>query len=209
VTSRELLVGTSPRNDRCFPVDRDEAHREGVPHRAVHIEVVDLDRRLLVWRRRDGRLEIPGGHVDWIATASSPESYDEAALRELREELALGANWSSSQSEVASRLRASLAPVATVVNQLPSSQGYNNEWVAIYRLVWQPDWGDPSSSSWRLDEREGASEPWWRTLDDIEAACSGDPKLANAALRLLLRRRGSLIPLTPQQPRAVGWPTAR
>jgi hypothetical protein len=78
-----FIVGTDVRNENPRPVDRDEAHRSGIVHRAVHVENVDERGRRLVWRRRDGRLEIPGGHVDWLESDGRAESYDETVLREL------------------------------------------------------------------------------------------------------------------------------
>ena len=191
------LVGTSWTNDTCFPIDWESAHRAGIPHRAVHMEIVDPQGRLLVRHRRDGRLENPGGHVDWLERRSRAETYDEAAVRETLEELALVANWRIERRQVEERLRGALAPVTMIVNQLPSSHGLNNEWVAVYRVVWPPDWADPSADSWTLDEEEGGSRPSWQHIADLERLCSADPKRLNAALRLLLQRRGILIPLTP------------
>jgi 8-oxo-dGTP pyrophosphatase MutT (NUDIX family) len=132
--------------------------------------------------------------VDWLAGADRPETYEEAALRELSEELALPDNWGMGASAVHARLQARMAAVVRVVNQVPSSHGYNNEWVTVFRLDWQGGWGDPCGPAWVLGE-EGTS-PGWRSVEEIERRSVRQPMRINSALRLFLRRRGVLVPLT-------------
>ena len=69
---------------------RSEVHRNALMHRAVHVLVYDQDKRILVQRRGFNKDCSPGlwdtsagGHVD------SGEDYDEAAHRELAEELGI------------------------------------------------------------------------------------------------------------------------
>ena len=69
---------------------RAEVHRAGLRHRAVHVFAFDPNGRLLVQTRSETKDEYPlcytssaSGHVD------TGESYDEAARRELLEELGL------------------------------------------------------------------------------------------------------------------------
>jgi len=188
-----LFVGTDSRNENPRPVERDEAHVRGLVHRAVHVEIMDQAGRLLVWLRRDGRLEIPGGHVDWLETEDRAESYDEAVVRELDEELALWRNWALDSAQVRSRLARELSGTTLVANQLPSSTGNNNEWVQVYRLAWQPGWTDPVH--FILGEEEGASHARWTSIEDLATRCERNVGLATASLRLLLCRRGIMIPL--------------
>jgi hypothetical protein len=157
------------------------------------VEIVDERGRMLVWRRRDGRLEIPGGHVDWLESDGRAESYDETVLRELDEELALWRNWSLEAEHVRARHALELSGVTLVANQLPSSTGNNNEWVQVYRLTWQPGWTDPVQ--FILGEEEGMSHPRWASIEELATHCEREVGLATASLRLLLCRRGIMIPL--------------
>jgi isopentenyl-diphosphate delta-isomerase type 1 len=72
---------------------RRDLHRQGLRHRAVHIFIFDEDGRLYIQKRAAAKETHPSrydssasGHVD------SGESYDVAAVRELREELGLDAS---------------------------------------------------------------------------------------------------------------------
>jgi 8-oxo-dGTP pyrophosphatase MutT (NUDIX family) len=189
-----LIVATDSRNVETWPVDRRDAHERGLIHRAVHVEVQDNAGRLLIWRRRDGRLEIPGGHVDWLSGEGRAESYLECASRELCEELALAANWGIPFDTARERVAPLLASVAIVSNQLPGRSGKNNEWVNVFQLLWQEGCGDPAGSNWTLDPEEGMSAATWLAVDEIERRCLLAPALPTAALRLLLLRRGVLVP---------------
>lgn len=62
-----------------------EAHEKGLPHRVATIFIFDENNRLLVQhRKKDGLLDHSvGGHVD------AGETYDEAAIREMTEEVGL------------------------------------------------------------------------------------------------------------------------
>jgi 8-oxo-dGTP pyrophosphatase MutT (NUDIX family) len=185
------LVGTDSADSSVFPVDFREAHQEGIPHRAVHIEIRQGD-QFLVWRRDDGRWEVPGGHVDWLEAANAPESYFDAALRELFEELNLEVNWRMPSRDALARLATHLLPVGHIVNQLPSSHGNNNEHVGLFQLTWQSAWGDPCTY---VRGPEMHSKPCWMPLAEIHRLAADNPTKINAALRLFLARHGILIPL--------------
>ena len=188
-----LLVATDLRDQNTYPLSFDAVHQQGIPHRAVHIEIIDMDNRYFVWHRFDGRLEILGGHVDWDGGNDKPESYEEAALRELDEELQLQLNWNLTTEMINQRLQQKIAPTEHIVNQLPSTHRNNNEWVTVFRLNWQEEWSDPCNPSWQLSN-EGIS-PKWMSIDEIEQYCIEKPMDINAALRLLLRRHNILVPL--------------
>jgi isopentenyl-diphosphate delta-isomerase type 1 len=81
VDERDCVIGTASRR---------EIHARALRHRAVHIFVLNPAGELFVQKRADGKDTFPGcydssasGHLD------SGESYDAAAVRELREELGL------------------------------------------------------------------------------------------------------------------------
>ncbi len=204
------IVATDSRDSSAYPLDFQTVHEQGVPHRSVHLEITNDQGDFFVWQRADGRLEILGGHVDWLEGQNRPESYEEAALRELTEELNLLENWSVDVGTANARLKERLSPIVRLVNQVPSSHGYNNEWVTVYELHWQSEWGDPSSSEWTLSEEGNSSR--WLSVEDIERLSLEKPLGINAALRLFLRRRDILVPLTAStsamsQPHPT-WPSA-
>jgi len=187
------LVATDSRDSQTYPLDFETVHKQGIPHRAVHIEITNHQEKYFVWQRKDERLEIPGGHVDWIEDQRRPETYEESALREIAEELNCSAVWKLDLNVVYKRLGEHLFPIVHTINQIPSSHGNNNEWVFVYGLKWQVEWGDPCNVGWLLSE-EGQS-PSWMLLDEIEQLSQEKPMGINAALRLFLRRRGVLVPL--------------
>ena len=169
-------------------------HCRGIPHRSAHIEIVNSEEKFFVWERQDGRLEIPGGHVDWLRDENRPETYEEAARRETVEELRLGCMWKG-ETEALDKLRGLLVPVEKVINQIPSSHVNNNEWVAVYRLHWPKDWQDPCKLLHDLakckeeTKAEGRSARWM-SIQEIMRKSLSDPMGINSALRLFLRRRG-------------------
>lgn len=198
VMNNELLVATDTTNSLSYPLDFATVHGQGIPHRAVHFEITDAAGKYFVWERADGRLEIPGGHVSWIGEDDRAESYDEAALRELSEELNLAYNWGMSQSQVQARLFGRLLEVTRVVNQLSSSHKKNNEWVAVYGLLWQDEWGDPRKFEF---SEEGQTSAQWLSVKEIEDFSLENPMAINSALRLFLQRRGVFAPLLAESAR--------
>jgi len=187
------LVATDARDLRTYPLDFETVHAKGIPHRAVHIEIVNHQGKYFIWQRKDGRLEIPGGHVDWLEDRDRPETYEESALRETTEELNCAAVWKLDLDVVYERLREHLFPIVHIINQTPSSHGNNNEWVFVYGLKWQIKWGNPCNVEWQLSE-EGQS-PRWMLLNEVEQFCLEKPMSINAALRLFMQRHGVLVPL--------------
>ena len=153
-----------------------------------------------MWRRDDGRWEIPGGHVDWDDQKNQAESYEEAALREIVEELLLDRMWECSEEQAQDRLRGSLKPVEKVINQIPSSHVNNNEWVTVFRLDWPRDSQDPCeylNDPKRQQEKEKPEGklPEWKTLDEIRKTSLANPMQINSALRLFLRRNRIMVPV--------------
>ena len=111
----------------------------------------------------------------------------------MTEELNLLGHWNVGMNDAYAKLRTRLAPILRLINQIPSSHGNNNEWVAVYKLDWQSEWGDPCDLGWKLSD-EG-NLPEWLSLEEIERRCLKQPMEINAALRLFLRRRDILVPL--------------
>ncbi len=81
VNERDEVIGQAP---------REQVHRQGLKHRAVHIFLFDPAGRLFIQKRAASKDTFPGrydssasGHVD------SGEQYDDCAVREVQEELGL------------------------------------------------------------------------------------------------------------------------
>ena len=108
VDADDRVIGQAPRS---------EVHRRALLHRAVHIFVFDTGGRLLLQQRSAGKDEYPlcytssaSGHV------SAGETYNEAAVRELHEELGLTAG-------------------LEFLTKLPAGPETANEHSALYRTV--------------------------------------------------------------------------
>ena len=77
-------------NNPVGSATKQEAWKKGLIHRVVRMSILDEDGRLLLQKRSDKKELFPGrwdnsaaGHVD------ADETYEQAALRELKEELGL------------------------------------------------------------------------------------------------------------------------
>jgi 8-oxo-dGTP pyrophosphatase MutT (NUDIX family) len=186
------LVATNATDTKAYPLDFQTVHKEGIPHRSVHVEIVNEQGEYLLWHRMDGRLEILGGHVDWLPEEERPESYAEAAIRETIEELNLLKNWQIDCDAAYARLQEHISPITRLVNQIPSSHGNNNEWVTVFSLNWQNNWGNPCDSGWHLSVE--SHSPHWYSLEEIKRYSLEKPMSINAALRLFLQRRGINVP---------------
>lgn len=182
------LVATDATNTLAYPAGFALVHKLGVWHRVVHVEICNKDGAFLVWKRGDGRFEIPGGHVDWLDKLDRAESYWEAALRELVEELNLEENCKVSklsEKQWLTEAKERLVPLTVVRNELHSSHGDNHEFVQICRLEWDDNWGDPTED-WRVGDDLTTSAKWLLGTD-ISKEWSRGTKM-NAALRLIIER---------------------
>lgn len=175
-------------------------HFTGKPHRSIQVEIVNSQGELFVVQRsqeNDARWEIPGGHVDWITDANRAETYEEAALRELEEELKLRLMFGTKEDAVAT-LKDFLFEAAKFINQVPGSHVNNNEWVTAFRLDWQECWPDLCEhlrGSCGIAAEANGTTAEWKSLDAMVAMVKDNPMNINSALRLLLQRRGVLVPV--------------
>ncbi|HWG91733.1 MAG TPA: NUDIX domain-containing protein [Candidatus Thermoplasmatota archaeon] len=84
----ELLDVVNEHDEVIGQATREECHREGKLHRAVHLLLVNDDGEFYIHRRAAHLPLWPG---KWTSSASghvdAGETYDQAALRELKEEL--------------------------------------------------------------------------------------------------------------------------
>lgn len=115
--SREMLPVVDDRDREVGMAPRDQVHREGLPHRAAHVLVFDTAGRLYLQKRSPNKDTHP---LKWTSSASGHvdpgESYTQAAVRELKEELDLSLE---------------LEPLGN----LPASERTENEFTAVYRAV--------------------------------------------------------------------------
>lgn len=91
--SEEYFDVVNERDEVVGRRTRDEVHRLGLRHRAVHVLIFDSSGRLFLQKRSLSKDTFPGkwdssvsGHLD------SEETYDDCAVRECREELGLELN---------------------------------------------------------------------------------------------------------------------
>lgn len=92
-TDHELLAIVDENDEVIGSKTRQEIHKEGLRHRAVHILVFDREGHVCLQKRSMNKDVNPGawdtsaaGHVDF------GERYEDAAARELKEELGIIAN---------------------------------------------------------------------------------------------------------------------
>ena len=88
----ELLYRVTEDDVVLGPVERDRAHAEGILHRSGEVFLRRPDGRILLQRRSASKATFPGRYDSSAAFhVTFGETYDEAALRELREECGLTA----------------------------------------------------------------------------------------------------------------------
>ncbi len=88
----ELLYRVKPDDSVVGPVERDRAHAEGILHRSGMIFLVRSDGRILIQRRNAARETYPESYDSSCSFhVTFGESYEEAAKRELIEEIGLSA----------------------------------------------------------------------------------------------------------------------
>jgi 8-oxo-dGTP pyrophosphatase MutT (NUDIX family) len=197
------LVASNAYDRHPYPIDFITAHRDGIPHRAVHIVVRNERHEILVWRRGESsrRWEVIGGHVDYLSDLNRCESYEEAALRELCEELNLAAMWRISAAEAMERVRPNLVPLEKTINLLPSEHGNNAEHVVRFEVLFPDAWGDPCTFDFGAETH---TAPRWLALDQLVELCLENPNGINSALRLFLMSRRILVPIV----KPLGTPTS-
>ena len=141
---------------------RGEVHREGLLHRAVHVIVTNSAGELLMQKRSMKKDAAPGkwtsscsGHVD------SGEDYDESAMRELGEELAI---FIKNKDELEFLFKQS------------ACEETGNEFVKIYRLTYD---GEVEFNKNEIDAVQ------WISSDEIEAWLLRDPAAIDRPFKLI------------------------
>jgi len=179
----DLLVGVDEANKKTFPINFRVAHKYGVRHRVMHMEVVDANARVLAWKRKDGRLELPGGHVAWGIHGEEEPRY--AATRELLEELGLETD------EIAARSGRLAKAVELVTWQMSeSNDGDNREWVGIARVPIEALGAVKLKEDGAMSDEKN-HDPVWMSPKEIRAYTAENPEGFNSSIRLFLERTPS------------------
>ena len=151
---------------------RDEIHRQGLCHRAVHILIFNGAGELFLQKRARHKQENPGlwdssvaGHVD------AGETYDQCCLREIEEEVGLRV------TEPPERLF-----------KLPASLWTVMEFCWIYRLV--------TDKSLRLDYSEIETGDWFE-VTSVDQWVSRAPEDLAESFRLIWSRYRECPDLVP------------
>lgn len=141
--------------------ERGIVHQAGLRHRAAHVLVFDDEGRLLLQRRAFGKDSSPGlwdssagGHLD------AGESYHDAAVRELGEELGL-------------RPAAPLEPLI----KLPPAEATGQEFITVFRCR--------AAAEPRPDPDE-IIDLTWCSREGLERWLRAEPEVFSEAFRLIL-----------------------
>ncbi|MGC8744718.1 MAG: NUDIX hydrolase [Verrucomicrobiia bacterium] len=142
VDENDAVIGTASRT---------EIHRLGLKHRAVHILIFNSKGEVFLQKRSMKKDRCPG---TWDSSASGHldkgESYDDAAMRELKEELGV-----TGKIELKKRLK------------LEASQETDNEFVWIYTGLY--------NGEFNLNQDE-ISDGQWFYPDQIEKNLISNPQ---------------------------------
>jgi isopentenyl-diphosphate Delta-isomerase len=160
----EILDVVDAEDSVVGALERGEIHRKKLFHRSVHVFVVDEAGRIYLQRRSLNKQEHPG---KWDSSASGHvgrgESYEEAARRELDEEIGMQAS-----PEPAIRICA--------------CEETGMEHSVLFRV--QTKGADPAPNPNPQEVLEGR----FFTAEEIEARISAEPQAFTPSFRILFRR---------------------
>jgi isopentenyldiphosphate isomerase len=157
VTSEEW-VDLVDEDDRVIGrVTRKQMRAENLLHRTIAVMCCDPNGRIYVHRRTDRKDVYPGLYDMFVGgVVSAGESYDDAALREIGEELGI------------------VGPTPSFLFEFRYADAFSRSHTAVYRVTWDgPIHHQPSEVAWgafcALDEII-ENEHGWRFVPDGLAA---------------------------------------
>jgi isopentenyldiphosphate isomerase len=155
--ANELFFVVDEHDQPLEPLPRRLVHGHGVWHRVSHVWIRNNKGQLLCQQRSIKKELNPGYWEPFFGGHIRPgESYEEAALRELREELGI-----TIASENLKRWR---------IYQFHDNTGYNNEFIGIFIVTWNGDMQDV-----RFDDGE-VEQVVWKTIPEIKSSIINEGK---------------------------------
>jgi isopentenyl-diphosphate delta-isomerase type 1 len=180
-TYNEMLPVVDPDDQVVGEAKRGVVHQRGLKHRAAHVLVFDGQGRLYLQLRSAAKDTHPG---KWTTSASGHldpgESYEQAAARELREELGL-------------------ACPLTYLGKLPAQPATDNEFAAVF---WTRTGQPPAPAPQEISE--GRFFTWEQALELARDLTASTPSLGvvlELAGRLGLGSARPESGATPARPR--------
>ncbi len=132
------------------------------------------------------RLELIGGHVNWLECADREESHIECCVRELKGELSLPENVSWSRSKIDQQLSDSLEEIGQHYNRSKSIHRNSAEHVRIFKLSWPNEWGDPALPWWTWNEEVVSG--YWVSMSVLFKQ-NLTSEMVNTSLRMFIERK--------------------
>ncbi|MEO0793587.1 MAG: NUDIX domain-containing protein [Verrucomicrobiota bacterium] len=162
-SSPNELFDVVDENDQVIDqATRGFVHAQGLRHRAVHILVYNSDGQLYLQKRSMNKDQMPGA---WTTSASghvdAGESYDEAAKRELEEELGIPLGTGDEMD---------------LLFKHPACRKTGEEFIQVYRL----SWNGPI-----VPEPEEIDEGAWLNPDDLDELIRNDRRKYAPSFRMI------------------------
>jgi isopentenyldiphosphate isomerase len=146
------------------PLPRKLVHGHGVWHRVSHVWIVNDAGQILCQQRALNKELAPGCWEPFFGGHLSPdESYEDAAKREVQEELGIAV--------------ADLRQIK--INKFTHPTGYNNEFQAVFATHWQGD-----AAALKFDESEVAQVAWRPQAEVAKAMQTNNPLWSHTGYEL-------------------------
>ena len=159
----------------------------GLWHRCAHVEIC-RGGRFLVFRGKNGRLELPAGPARWSFKKDRPETPAEAAARIVGKRLGPIARLHFGDNSEGEKWSNSLTESSRISVERVEGENVRREHVVVFRLAWKKPWPEPApfESAWG----KKTWKPLWLAPEEILAEKDRGAPMNNA-LALLAERLAS------------------